>query len=128
MLHFFGGVQRSHHVLRIEMRKTFKLTHPKIKVARLVEGVKHDVRKYLKRERKKSLPEGVDFWDFDCKYGHTEEESKPIHVAEINNYINEAEVQGLESFYLEILAKPGHRTKKPAPVVTEADLEEESPA
>ena len=40
------------------MKKTFKLTHPKINIARLVEGVKGDVKKYLKRERKKKLPEG----------------------------------------------------------------------
>jgi len=93
------------------MKKTFKLTHPKIKVARLVDTVKYDVRKYLKRERNKNLPEGVDFWDFDCKYGRTAEESKEIHVAEINKFIDEAEAQQLESFYLEILAKPGHRQK-----------------
>ena len=52
------------------MRKTFQLSHPKIKLARLVEAINHDVKKYIKRERNKQLPEDVDFWDFDCKYGH----------------------------------------------------------
>lgn len=101
------------------MRKTFQLTHPKIKLARLVEGVKHDVRKYLKRERKKALPEGMDFWDFDCRYGATQEEAEVIHVAEIDQYVNQAEESGLESFYLEILAKPAKRTKKPVSAATE---------
>ncbi|MCW8834381.1 MAG: DUF6172 family protein, partial [Colwellia sp.] len=55
------------------MRKTFSLSHEKIKTPRLVDSIKHDVKKYLKRERNKKLPEGVDFWDFDCKYGHSEE-------------------------------------------------------
>jgi len=32
------------------MKKTFNLTHPKIKPARLVEAVRRDVKKYLKRE------------------------------------------------------------------------------
>ncbi len=95
------------------MKKTYKLTHPKIKVDRLVEAVKHDVKKYIKRERNKNLPEGVDFWDFDCKYGATEENSQEIHLSEINKYIDQAESQQLESFYLEIMVKPGHRTKKP---------------
>jgi len=95
------------------MKKTFTLTHPKIKTARLFDAARSDVRKYLKRERRKELPEGVDFWDFDCRFGPTEEESKPIHVAEVAKYIVEAEQQQVESFYLEILAKPGHRTKKP---------------
>ena len=95
------------------MKKTFKLTHPKIKVPRLVEAIKHEVRKYLRRERRKDLPEDVDFWDFDCRFGVDEASSNVIHVADINKYISQAETKQLESFYLEILAKPGHRSKKP---------------
>ena len=93
------------------MKKTFLLTHPKIKVARLVDSIKHDVKKYLRRERNKQLPEGADYLDFDCKYGLTEKEAKVIHLSEINKYIDEAEKLQLSSFYLEILAKPGYRTK-----------------
>ncbi|MBE0501035.1 MAG: hypothetical protein IBX47_06285 [Desulfuromonadales bacterium] len=95
------------------MKKTFKLDHPKIKVPRLFEAYKHEVKKYLKRERRKPLPEGVDYWDFDCRYGADEASAEPIHVATINKFISQAEAEQLGSFYLEILAKPGHRTKKP---------------
>lgn len=95
------------------MKKTIDLTHPKIKYDRMVEGVKNDVRKYLKRERRKELPEGTDFWDFDCKFGDTEAEAKVIHLAEIDKCINDAAARELQSFYVEILAKPGIRTKKP---------------
>ena len=95
------------------MKKTFQLTHPKIKLARLVEAVKYEVKKYIKRERNKKLPEDVDFWDFDCKYGSTAEDAVEIHISEINKRIDSAEEQQLESFYLEILVKPGHRMKKP---------------
>lgn len=105
------------------MRKTFQLTHPKIKRPRLVEGVKHEVRKYLKRERKKSLPEGADFWDFDCKYGETQEQAEGVHVAEIDQCIERAEAAGLEAFYLEIFAKPATRSKRP---VVEAEESEEA--
>ena len=94
------------------MKKTFKLVHSKIKAARLVESAKHDIKKYLKRERKKTLPEGVDFWDFDCKFGHTVEVSKEIHLSEISKAIDEIEAQQLESFYVEILIKPGYRKSK----------------
>lgn len=100
------------------MKKTFKLTHHKIKYPRLIEAVKRDVKKYLKRERNKELPEGVDFWDFDCKYGATEETADVIHVAELNKFIDQAETQELKSFYLEILAKPGVRAKKEKPKST----------
>ncbi len=94
------------------MKKTFQLSHPKIKLARLVEAVKYEVKKYIKRERNKKLPEGVDFWDFDCKYGPTAEDAVEIHISEINKRIDSAEEQQLESFYLEILVKSGHRMKK----------------
>ena len=95
------------------MRKTFKLTHPKIKVPRLVEAIKHEVRKYLKRERRKKLPEDTDFWAFDCRFGDDEASSEVVHVSDIDKSIDQAESKQFESFYLEILAKPGHRSKKP---------------
>lgn len=95
------------------MKKTFTLVHPKIKYARLVDAVRGDVKKYLKRERRKELPEKFDFWDFDCKFGPTAEEAKVIHVAEIGKFIDAAEVEQLKSFYVEVLAKAARRTKKP---------------
>ncbi len=95
------------------MKKTFKLTHPKIKLPRLVEAIKYEVKKYIKRERRKTLPQDVDFWDFDCRFGVDEATSEVIHLSEINKYISQAEAKQLESFYLEILVKPGHRNKKP---------------
>ena len=98
------------------MKKTFQLTHPKIKRPRLVEAIKHEVKKYIKRERNKKLPEDVDFWDFDCKYGQTAEAAEVIHLSEINKCIDKAEEQQLETFYLEILVKPGHRTKRMQPI------------
>jgi len=94
------------------MKKTFQLSHPKIKTARLLDNVRRDVKKHLKRERNKELPEGVDFWDFDCKFGSTAEEAHTIHVTEIGKHIAIAEAQQLSSFYLEILAKPATRTEK----------------
>jgi len=98
------------------MKKTFTLTHPKIKQARLFEGAKNDVKKYLKRERNKKLPKGSDFWDFDCKFGPDAEQAKVIHVAEINKFISEVEAQEQTEFYLEIIAKPATRTEKPRQV------------
>lgn len=91
------------------MRKTFALSHPKTKVARLVESIKHEVKKYIKRERNKKLPEGADYWDFDCKFGNNSDEASEIHLTEINKRIDQAVEAGLESFYLEIIAKLASR-------------------
>ena len=95
------------------MKKTFKMTHPKIKVPRLVEAIKYEVKKYIRRERRKTLPPDVDFWDFDCRFGDDEASSDVIHLSAINKSISLAESKQLESFYLEILVKPGYRSKKP---------------
>jgi len=95
------------------MKKTFALSHPKINLARLVESIKGEVKKYIKRERNKKLPESVDYWDFDCKYGHSAETAEIIHISAINKSIDQAERLKLESFYLEIMVKPGYRTTKP---------------
>ncbi len=102
-------------IAETDMKKTFRLTHPKIKAARLVESAKCNVKKYLKRERRRELPEGFDFWGFDCKFGPTAEEAKVIEIAENSKCMSAAQEQQLESFYVEILAKPVRRTKKVEP-------------
>lgn len=95
------------------MKKTFKLKHDKLKLPRLVEAIKHEVKKYIKRERRRALPEGADYWDFDCRFGVDEASSEVIHLSEINKLISWAEAEQLESFYLEIMARPCRRNKKP---------------
>jgi hypothetical protein len=95
------------------MKKTFDLNHPKIKLARRVDAVKHEVKKYLKRERNKTLPAGVDYWDFDCQFGTCETDAKPIAIADINKRIDQTQVDGLTSFYIEVIAKHGVRTFTP---------------
>ena len=94
------------------MRKTFPLTAPNHQPARVVEQIKSDVRKYLKRERKKALPEGVDFWDFDCKIGQGDLEPESKHVEEIVHAIDKAAANQCASVYVEIIAIPGHRQRK----------------
>ena len=91
------------------MKKTFELVHSKIKPARLIEAARRDVKKYLKRENRKSLPDDFDCWNFDCKFGPSVEKAEIILSSEISKCISEAETENLKSFYLEILAKPGHK-------------------
>lgn len=95
------------------MKKTFKLTHEKIKPERQVDAVKHEIRKYIKRERSKPLDEGVDYLDFDCSFGADKDSSESIHLSAIDESIAGAVAEELQSFYLEIIAKPGYRKPKP---------------
>jgi hypothetical protein len=91
------------------MRKTFPLESERLKPPRVIESIKRDVRKYLRRERRKSLPDGVDYWDFDCRIGKDSESSETVHPAGINAAIDSASQGGWSAVYIEILAKPGHR-------------------
>ena len=91
------------------MRKTFPLESERLKPPRVIELIKSEVRKYLKRERKKPLPEGADFWDFDCRAGQDSTSAEPLHVAELSTTIDTASRENWKTVYIEILAKPGHR-------------------
>jgi hypothetical protein len=93
------------------MKKTFKLTDERIPIPRLVEAIKYEIKKYIKRELRKELPTGEDYWGFDCRFGRDEASCETIHSAEINKKISWAESEKLESFYIEILSKPCRRNK-----------------
>jgi len=88
------------------MRKVFKLTDPKKHADRVLEAVKHDIRKYVKRERKKDLPEKATmYWDFDCKVGTTATDAKAVIFEELIKALDTVKATGAKEVYVEILAK-----------------------
>ncbi len=95
------------------MKKTFSLRSNVHRPDRVVESVKADINKYVARERRKALPDGVDYWDFDCKCGPAADAAAKINVAEFSKSIDQVAATGAESVYIEILAKPGVRMKRP---------------
>lgn len=94
------------------MKKTFSLTASNREPARQVEYVKHQIKKYVEREKRKALPDGVDYWDFDCRVGATEDEAQTIFLNEIRPSIDKIVLAEKPSFYIEILVKPGKKIKK----------------
>lgn len=107
------------------MKKTYPLASTSHKLPRVIELIKSDVRKYIKRERRKKLPKGADFWDFDCRVGADRDTAASVHVAEITSAIDGAAGDdGASSVYIEILAKGGHRTRKPKESVEDGVVEE----
>ena len=95
------------------MKRTYRLDiegkHPE----RLLEASKHDIRKYIKRERGKALPAGADFWDFDCKAGVEEANAQPVAYAELIRAVDALVAAGNKQFYVEVLRTPGKRTPRP---------------
>lgn len=91
------------------MKKSFPTKSGNHAPARVIEGIKGEIKKYLKRERNKKLPEGVDYWDFDCRVGLDSESAQKIHVKEISKAIDEVATSEPEAIYIEILARKGIR-------------------
>jgi hypothetical protein len=87
------------------MKKTFKLEHPKIKLPRVVDSVKHDIRKILNKERAKTQPAGAKYWAFDCKFGESEETAMEVHLSSLTKNVDEFVTKGIMTLYVEINAK-----------------------
>ena len=100
------------------MKKTFQLRPEGKHPERVLEAIKHEIRKYLLRERRKPLPAGADYWDFDCKFGPSLEAAEVILIGSLTDHINAASAEESGSqFYVELLAKTGTRVSD-TPVVT----------
>lgn len=94
------------------MKKTFQLKVDNKNIDRQVDSIKNEVRKYIKREKSKKLPENFNFWKFDCKFGKTENEAQEIDFVDIIKSIDFAAKENYDSFYLEILAKADVKSVK----------------
>ena len=51
-----------------KVKKRFKLTSENKEPKRVLEAIKNDIRKYIKREKRKTLPNDMDMWNMDCKF------------------------------------------------------------
>ena len=95
------------------MKKTYTLAVVGKNRDRLLDASKHDIRKYVKRERAKALPEGVDFWDFDCRLGASPADAASVHFAALMTSIDALVAAGEQQFYVEVVASQGKRLAKP---------------
>lgn len=94
------------------MKKTFLLTSKTQADARVRDKIRHEVNKYVKRERKKEIPEGFFRWDFRCKIGPSEESAQETTVDEIPTGIDKVAETGAEKVYLEIIAEAKKRSER----------------
>ncbi|SFC67052.1 hypothetical protein SAMN05216344_12914 [Polaromonas sp. OV174] len=107
------------------MRRTYQLNIEGKNRDRLLDASKHDIRKYVKRERSRPLPEGVDYWDFDCKFGSNEATASVVHFATLMGLIDSVAAEGGEQFYVEVVTKHGLRTAKPRAADNADDMDDE---
>ena len=88
------------------MKKLFQLTNPKKHTDRVIEAIKHEIRKYTKREKRKKLadPEAT-YWDFDCKIGILAEEAESVACDDILVALDNIHATGATQVYVEIIVK-----------------------
>lgn len=94
------------------MKKIFQLQHEKKKPERVIEAIKHEIRKYIKRERGKKLPEGVDYWDLICRFGQDSDRSQSMKSTEIIAALDNVLKDGWSQCYVEIIAKRGQKKQE----------------
>lgn len=87
------------------MKKTYQLVHPKIKAPRIVDSIKHDIKKFLKKERSNQLPSGTKYWSFDCKLGQSEEMATVVSQLELMSSLDEMVEAKAKSIYVEMTTK-----------------------
>ena len=87
------------------MKKIFKIKQEKLKAERAVDAIKNELRKYIKREKKKTLPNNKTmYWDFECKFGKSPEFAKVCNFDFIITELSSVLLAGWEECYIEIIA------------------------
>jgi len=88
------------------VKKVFKIKQEKLKPDRAVDAIKNELRKYVKREKKKDLPnKQTMYWDFDCKFGKTAELATICSFEEISTQLNSVVADDWSECYVEVIAK-----------------------
>jgi hypothetical protein len=88
------------------MKKTFPLQAPGKDDARVRDKVRHEVNKYVRRCRRKEVPEGFAMWEFVCKVGVSAANAESRALKEVGGAIDAVAAAGATEVYLEIEAVP----------------------
>lgn len=99
------------------MRKTFPLTEPGKVDARVVEKTKHEIKKYIKREQGKKLPEGMKYWESICKIAYEGFEMQRVPCSAMGKHIDAAVAAGCIAVEVDIVCE----AKAVKPKVVEED-------
>jgi hypothetical protein len=101
------------------MKKTFPLHVPSKEDRRVMDAIKLEITKYVKRERRKTLPLGTDFWDFSCQVGADSGTAAKLPLAYVPKAVEAVALADQPEVYVEILASPGCRVQKAPRVISQ---------
>jgi hypothetical protein len=95
--------------MSVSMKKSFPLQAPGKDDARVRDKIRHEVNKYVRRSRRKEVPEGFAQWDFSCKVGVSPDAATPLALKDVAGAIDSVAETGAQAVYVEIEAIPGQR-------------------
>ena len=93
------------------LKKIFELQAANKKPERVIDSIKNELRKYLKRERKKKLPKDTLFWEFECRFGQTIETAESLNASELIKALDKAYEASWDRCYVEIISKLSSKSK-----------------
>jgi hypothetical protein len=96
------------------MKKTFPLRAAGKEDARVRDKIRQEINKYMRRERKKKLPEGFDHWELACRVGAVAASADVMATKDVGGAIDKVAADGATQVYVEIIAVAAHRTFKRA--------------
>jgi len=96
------------------LKKLFKLQQENKNPDRQLEAVKNEIRKYMKRERKKKLPEEAIYWDFDCRFGSSSDKAEALLASELTAALDRAHQESWDTCYVEIIANAAMKKETPS--------------
>ncbi len=88
------------------MKKTFPLQIPGRDDARVRDKIRQEVNRYVRRMRRKPVPEGFDLLEFHCRAGSSAAVAVPRALPELGAAIDAVAAAGATEVYLEITAVP----------------------
>jgi hypothetical protein len=91
------------------MKKNFPLTAAGRNDARVRDKIRQEVNKYVRRERRKELPEGFTLLEFDCRVGANPAQAGAMALKEVAGAIDAVALAGATEVYVEIVGVPGQR-------------------
>tara|TARA_B110000046_G_C12907419_1_gene361341 strand:+ start:293 stop:661 length:369 start_codon:yes stop_codon:yes gene_type:complete len=94
------------------VKKIYELTAVNKEAERVIEAIKNDIRKYIKREKRKTLPEGMNVWNIDCKFAQNDADPVRIQFQDITKCIDEAAELDCKSIYIELLSNAIKKERK----------------
>jgi hypothetical protein len=94
------------------MKKTFPLHDPRKADARVLDAIKHEVRKYVQRELKKAHPDGAKRRTFACFVGPNQTEVHEATLKDVSTAIDRVAQAGGDQVFIEIKSAPAEESAR----------------